>query len=142
MGPSTQLNPNQREIALMSDLKGPQRVRDELMNSCESLLDAIHLCIQIGRLPHYAVAQRLGIDKGHFARMMQGQAHFPTNKMHMLMQVCGNFAPLQWLASQSGMQVFADPEAMELDALERRRQQLLARKGQSTFVNTERQFAA
>lgn len=126
----------------MSGVSRPSRVRDELLNSCESLLDAIHLCIQVGRLPHYAVARKLGIDKGHFARMMQGQAHFPTNKMHQLMQICGNFAPLQWLAAQSGMQVFTDPEALELDQIERRREQLLARKGQSTFVNEGRQLAA
>jgi hypothetical protein len=142
MGPSTQRNPDQREIALMSTIQPPKRVRDELLNSCESLLDAIHLCIQVGRLPHYAVAQRLGIDKGHFARMMSSQAHFPTNKMNQLMQVCGNLAPLQWLAKESGHQVFADPEALELDQLERRREQLLARKGQSTFVNEGRQLAA
>lgn len=142
MGPSTQHNEGQREIALLSTQPSPKRVRDELLNSCESLLDAIHLCIQVGRYPHWVVAKKLGIDKGHFSRILTGQAHFPTNKMHQLMQLCGNFAPLQWLAMQSGMQVFADPEALELDQIERRREQLLARKGQSTFVNDGRQLAA
>ncbi len=128
-------------MSLLSGMPRPQKVREELLNSCDSLLDAIHICVQIGRLPHYAIAKRLGIDKGHWARMMQGQAHFPTNKIDQLMEVCGNFAPLQWLASRSGFQVFESPEDMELEQIERRRAQLLARR-QSTFVSERGQLAA
>lgn len=142
MGPSTQHNPVQREIAILSEARQPQRVRPELLNSCESMMDAIHLCIQVGRLNHTAVAKRLGIDKGHFSRIMSSEANFPTNKLHQLMQVCGNLAPLQWLASVTGQQCFEDPEALELAQIERRREQLLARKGPSTFVNDGRQLAA
>ena len=141
MGQSTQRNEAQREMPLLGEAKKPARVRDELLNSCESLLDSVHLCVQIGRLPHYAVAQRLGIDKGHWARMMQGQAHFPTNKMQMLMEVCGNLAPLQFLAMQSGFQVFEDPVAMELDQIERRKAEILANRP-STFVSERPRLAA
>ena len=119
----------------------PKRVREELLNSCDSLLDAIHLCVQIGRLPHYAVAERLGIDKGHWARMMQGQAHFPTNKIQSLMEVCGNYAPLQWQNQAAGFQMFENPEEMELAQLEARRAALLAKRP-STFINDRSQLAA
>ena len=126
----------------MGVLPQPDRVKDYVLNSCESLLDAIHICIQVGRLPHYAVAQRLGIDKGHFARMMTGQAHFPTNKIGQLMRICGNLAPLQFMAKEMGHEVFEDPMALELARIERRREEILSARGPSTFINQSQPLAA
>jgi hypothetical protein len=134
-GPSTQGNSPQRELRVMAPVEGPKHVADYVLNNCESLLDAIHLCIIIGKYKHNYVAKKLGIDPGHFARMMSGDAHFPTNKMGQLMQVCGNLAPLQWLAKDMNQCVYEDPRAMELAMLERRREQLLAEQGPSIFVN-------
>lgn len=125
----------------MSAVEGPKRVADYVLNSCESLLDAIHVCIHVGKYNHKYVAKKLGIDPGHFSRMMVGEAHFPTNKIDQLMQVCGNLAPLQWLARSMHQCVYEDPQKMELATLERRREQLLAQQGPSIFVN-ERRIAA
>jgi hypothetical protein len=57
---------------------------------------AIKLCIQASGLEEKEVCSALDIDSGHFARMMSGQAYFPNNKEHALMDLCGNEIPLEW----------------------------------------------
>lgn len=108
---------SQREIRLIGESRRPDYVEMKLLGQCQTLLEAIHLCIHLSRLPHYAVAEKLGVDRGHWTRMMQGQAHFPTNKLASLMQLCGNYAPLQWLAKATGQEI-------AIDQRELRRQQL------------------
>lgn len=109
--------PTQREIRMLGETRRPDYVEMKLLGQCETLLQAIHLCVHLSRLPHYAVAEKLGVDRGHWTRMMQGQAHFPTNKIADLMQLCGNYAPLQWLAKATGQEI-------AIDQRELRRQQL------------------
>jgi hypothetical protein len=114
MGPSTQVaqpQPVQRRWAMPGEARKPVPVDDILIRQCQTFLEAIHLCIHLSRLPNYSIAEKLGIDRGHWSRMMQGQAHFPTNKMHELMQLCGNFAPLQWLAQSVGVPLGIDEKA-------------------------------
>lgn len=115
----------QRPLRMMAEMPKPRKVEEALLRTCSCLLDAIHLCIHLSRLPHYVVAEKLGVDRGHWTRMMQSQAHFPTNKMQLLMEVCGNYAPMQYLAASTGFELFEDAKAKrkeelrrELDALE------------------------
>lgn len=107
----------QREIRILGETRKPDYVEMKLLAQCETLLQAIHLCVHLSSLPHYAVCDKLGIDRGHWTRMMQGQAHFPTNKLADLMHLCGNYAPLQWLAKATGQEI-------AIDQRELRRQQL------------------
>ncbi len=107
----------QREMRLLGEMRKPDYVELKLLGQCETLLDAIHLCIQLSRYKHYTICEKLGIDRGHWTRMMQGHAHFPTNKIASLMQLCGNYAPLQWLAKATGQEI-------AIDQRELRRQQL------------------
>ena len=95
----------QREIPMLAGLRKPALVSDELVLSCRGRLDAIRLCIQLSRFPHQAIAEKLGIDKGHSSRIMQGQAHFPDDKANDLMRLCGNFAPLQYEAMTNGFEL-------------------------------------
>lgn len=106
-------------IPLLHAARRPQKIDAALLRTCETLLDAIHLCIHLSRLPHYAIAERLGIDRGHWTRMMQGQAHFATNKLPLLMELCGNYAPMQWLAAQTGFELFEDAKAQRKEELKR-----------------------
>lgn len=99
---------SQRLLPLLSTAAEPQSVEGEIVSRCDSMLDAIHLCIYLSRLPHEAICSRLQIDKGHWSRMLQGQAHFPPNKLISLMELCGNYAPLQWMASACGFELFKD----------------------------------
>jgi hypothetical protein len=142
MGQSTQVTSKQREMPLLGNVKRDlATVQDSVLNGCDSLLDAIHVCVHLGRLPHYAIAQRLGIDKGHWARMMQGQAHFPTNKIQALMETCGNLAPFQFLARQMGIRIAEDEEAAEERRLRNRLAELEAKR-QSTGLNEGQRLAA
>lgn len=104
-------------MRFLGEVRKPDYVEMKLLAQCETLLQAIHLCVHLSRLPHYSVAEKLGIDRGHWTRMMQGQAHFATNKMADLMHLCGNYAPLQWLAKATGQEI-------AIDQRELRRQQL------------------
>ncbi len=70
-----------------------------------SLLDAIKLCINASGLPAATVYERLGFDRGHWKRMMDGSAHFPPSLVPQLMELCGNQIPLLWLVDHCGYDV-------------------------------------
>ena len=110
----------------MNEMPKPRKIEAALLSTCESLLDSIHLCIHLSRRKHYDIAEQLGIDRGHWTRMMQGQAHFPTNKLKALMEVCGNYAPMQWLAGATGFELFEDAKSKRRDELRRELEQLEA----------------
>jgi hypothetical protein len=67
-----------------------------------TLAAAISLCVQASGLEEKEVYLPLEIDAGHWTRIMKGDAHFPVNKLNPLMDMCGNEAPLMWLANSRG----------------------------------------
>lgn len=67
-----------------------------------TMAGAIALCVQASGLDDKEVYLSLGIDAGHWTRIMKGDAHFPVNKLGDLMDLCGNEAPLIWLANKRG----------------------------------------
>lgn len=140
MGPSTQVLQPQRAWALPAAMEKPAPVDESLIAQCDTLLDAILLCVHLSRVPSGTIAKRLGVDPGHWTRILQGQAHFPTNKMKSLMDLCRNLAPLQWLARAAGVPVVLD-ECERRKAALRRELALLESDGQSTELN-EHQAAA
>lgn len=105
---------------MLAVTRRPVMVADALIRACQSRLDAIILCIQLSRLPQRIVAKRLGLDAGHLTRILQGLAYFPDQKSIDLMQVCGNYAPMQYEAMATGFQLFENPLAREEAALEQR----------------------
>jgi hypothetical protein len=66
------------------------------------LAGAIALCVQLSGLEEKEVYMELGIDAGHWTRIMKGDAHFPVNKLNELCDLCANEAPLQWWAHSRG----------------------------------------
>lgn len=74
----------------------------DLILKQKTLSGAIALCVQTSGLDDKEVYLSLGIDAGHWTRIMKGDAHFPVNKLNCLMNLCGNEAPLQWLANSRG----------------------------------------
>lgn len=93
--------PTQSELPLA---RKPQQltIPVELVNNQPSLSAAIALCIQASGLEEKEVYIPLEIDAGHWTRIMKGDAHFPVNKLNQLMDMCGNEAPLIWLAHSRG----------------------------------------
>lgn len=67
-----------------------------------NLAGAIALCVQVSGLDEKEVYLSLGIDAGHWTRIMKGDAHFPVNKLNDLMTLCGNESPLVWLTNSRG----------------------------------------
>lgn len=74
----------------------------ELVVKQRTLAGAIALCVQMSGLDDKEVYLPLEIDAGHWTRIMKGDAHFPVNKLSDLMDMCGNEAPLMWLANHRG----------------------------------------
>ena len=63
---------------------------------------AIALCVQASGLDDKEIYLSLEIDAGNWSRIVKGDAHFPVNKLCQLMDLCGNEAPLMWLAHARG----------------------------------------
>ena len=74
----------------------------ELVVKQPTFAGAIALCVQLSGLEDKEVYLALEIDAGHWSRIMKGDAHFPVNKLNDLMDMCGNEAPLMWLANSRG----------------------------------------
>ena len=66
---------------------------------------AVRLCIQVSGLDEKNVCMTLGIDAGHWTRIMKGDAHFPLNKLNALMDLCANDIPLIWQAHSRGFEL-------------------------------------
>lgn len=95
-----------RNLLGPTEMPKPALVAADLLAVCKNRLDAIRLCVQLSRLSNEVICDRLGIDPGHFTRMMQGRAWFPDSKSVLLMQVCGNYAPLQYEAMACGFELY------------------------------------
>lgn len=64
-----------------------------------TMLGAIRLCIAAaGFESEKELYAELKIDAGHWSRILRSEAHFPVDKLTTLMDLCGNEAPLIWLA--------------------------------------------
>jgi hypothetical protein len=107
----------QTEMPFIGSTKTPQLVADSLIMKCRHRLDAIRLCIQLSDHTHEWLAESMGIDKGHFSRIMQGKAWFPDTKSIQLMSLCGNYAPLQYEAYEMGFKLFKDAVAQRKEEL-------------------------
>jgi hypothetical protein len=114
---TTVRNQSQREMPLLGAVKRSTFAPWGLVEKCRDTLDAVRLCVQLSGLPNEHIAGELHIDKGHFTRMMQGLAHFPTRKFQRLMNVCGNLAPVQFLAMSCGLRL-VDQQAHRIAELE------------------------
>jgi predicted DNA-binding protein (UPF0251 family) len=76
-----------------------------LVQMCKNRLDAVRLCVQLSNFTNEEIARQCGINKGNFTKMMQGRAHLPTRLSVRFMEVCGNFAPLQYEAWACGFEL-------------------------------------
>jgi len=102
---------HQRQIPLLAEARKPELVDPALIQKLDSEEEAILLCVHLSRLSYEAICSRLGIDKGHWSRILQGRAHFPTRKRLALMQLCGNLAPIQYEALRAGLTIYENPAA-------------------------------
>lgn len=116
----------QTEMPLLGPVRSVGFAPWALIERCRDPLDAVRLCVQLSGQSNESIAAALGIDKGHFTRMMQGRAHFPTRKLGALMRTCGNLAVVQCLAADFGLRLIEQP-AERIAALEAELSDLRAR---------------
>ncbi|MBK8161499.1 MAG: hypothetical protein IPK59_23050 [Rhodospirillaceae bacterium] len=95
-------------------MKPPMRELDVgMVTQQPTLTGAIMLCVHISGLDDRDLAKALAIDPAQWSRIKSGQAHFPQERMNRLMDICGNEAPLIWLASRRGYDLQAKLSLME-----------------------------
>ena len=76
-----------------------------LVQRQSSMLAAIQLCLQAAGIADKEAHLALGIDAGHWSRILRGDAHFPLHLLGPLMDMAGNEAPLEWLAHSRGYEL-------------------------------------
>lgn len=111
------LNHGQQELKpLLGAIRTrPDMVDWSLVGKCADEQEAILLCVHLSRLSNEEIARQLGIDKGHWTRIMQGRGNLPARKRTQLMSICGNLAPLQYDSMKFGFTLSRE----DLDAQER-----------------------
>lgn len=108
----------QREMPMLGETRRPVLAPWELVRACRDEMAAIHLCVQLSGFTDETVAERLHIDKGHWSRIMRGRAHFPSRKQRALMELCGNYAPVQYLAWACGFDLHERSQDARIRELE------------------------
>lgn len=108
---------NQRQIPILGEARQPSLVPCDLIGRCADEHEAVLLCVHLSKLSNETICGALGIDKGHWSRMMQGRASLPSRKRLELMRLCGNLAPIQFEAMQAGLTVFVDAKALRKSEL-------------------------
>ena len=103
----------QRELNLKPEM---QRVDIRSIDAQPSLTAAIRLCQQLSGLEDKEVVGKHGIvtDVAHWSRITRsGQHYFPQDKLNKFMDLCGNEAPLIWLARSRGYELVPLETEME-----------------------------
>ena len=84
-----------------------------LVRRQSSMLGAIQLCLQAAGIADKEAHIALGIDAGHWSRILRGDAHFPLHLLGPVMDMAGNEAPLEWLAHSRGYELQPLESALE-----------------------------
>lgn len=95
-----------------------ETLSDEQVIQIPSLTRACFKCIEESGLQDKSICIELDIDPGVLSRARTGQAHFPPDKIDVLMDLCGNEIPLRWqlLKRGYGMVKLKSRLEAELDA--------------------------
>lgn len=90
-----------------------QPIDEKVIAAQSSLTKAIALCQQLSGIDDKELCGPNGIvkDVAQWSRIKSGQHYFPQDKLGYLMDICGNEAPLLWLARDRGYRL----EALETE---------------------------
>ena len=83
-------------------LSKPQPVGEEVVFAQSTFSAAIRLAANVSGMDEKQIYRELDIDPGHWTRILNGDAHFPVDKLERFMDLVANEIPLQWLAHQRG----------------------------------------
>lgn len=111
--PSTRVDTRQREFALLSTMKRPERVPAHLVSLCRTSGEAVLLAIRYGKKTQRQVANGIGMEPAQLARIVAGNAHMPADRALELAYVVGNWGWQQWIAHTSGFDLVTRVESPE-----------------------------
>lgn len=77
----------------------------KMIETFPSVVESIRYSIRKRNLTEKQVLMELNIDKGHWSRIMSGEAHFPLEKIFDLFSITGNVIPLQYIAMRAGYEI-------------------------------------
>lgn len=88
---------------MSTQIQIPVSLRPEEVAREKSLGGAIDLCAKAGGHEFDKTLQlALGVDKAQFSRWLSGDEGIKYPKLRTLMDVCGNDAPVLWMAHDRG----------------------------------------
>lgn len=82
----------------------PNDLPDALIFNCPKSFRALNLAIQSAHLEQQDLWKHLGIDKGSWSKIINGQANFPNDKLGSFCKLVNNTIYLRWLNFQCGYQ--------------------------------------
>ena len=68
---------------------------------------AIELCADLGPLNHKLLQDKLGVDKAQWSRWISGQEGIKWERLHKLIDICGNDVPVLWMVQALGYDLTA-----------------------------------
>lgn len=87
----------------MNQLSLPNEIRPEEVMRKQTLGGAIELCAELGGYSlDKSLQQELGVDKAQFSRWQSGTEGVQWPKFELLMDRCGNDAPVLWMLHRRG----------------------------------------
>lgn len=77
---------------------------DRTLDAQQTMTAAIVLCQQMAGVEDKVITGSSGVvkDVAQWSRIKSGQHYFPQDKFPLYMDLCGNEAPLRWLARKRG----------------------------------------
>jgi hypothetical protein len=108
----TDRQPRSKDVTSIADRQLPLvekgdaiAVDPALVHRQRTMLAVVALCMQAAGIADKEACIALGLDPGHWSRITAGNAHFPLSLLGPLMDLCGNEAPLEWLAHSRGYEL-------------------------------------
>jgi hypothetical protein len=92
----------QQELRVLAAMSPPRMLDDDVISRLPSRHAAIVQCVNSSGLPNTVIAERLGMCESQVSRVLRGTRSWDERRTGLLMQVCGNYAPLQWEAKAHG----------------------------------------
>lgn len=116
----------QGELPLVRAATG-EPVADEVIFRQPNFSAAIRLAVNVSELEEKEIYLPLGIDAGHWTRIMKADAHFPVDKLNDFCDLVRNEIPLVWWARCRGKGLhMLQTEAERLLEAEREKNEKLA----------------
>jgi hypothetical protein len=115
----------QRQIPILGEARKPEFVEVNLIAALKDGRGAIGLCMQMSGYTAETLANMLGLSKGYISKCLSGRGNFPAHLRVKLMEICGNYAPLQFEAARLGLEIRDDWKARRLAQLDAERNELM-----------------